>query len=63
MKYIYLLWGMIRKLAILIWKTMSIFFGFPYEEQAKKLKDYDARGKRNPKRKNRVNRPNKVSKK
>ena len=63
MKYIYLLWGMIRKLAILIWKTMSIFFGFPYEEQAKKLKDYDARGKSNPKRKNRVNRPNKVSKK
>ena len=52
----------IGKVFIMIWNALSIFFGFPYEEQAKKMKDYDLRGKDNPKPKNTVYRANKVSK-
>ena len=33
----------------MIWNALSIFFGFPYEKQARKMKDYDLRGKDNPK--------------
>ena len=63
MKYIYLSWGMIQKLATLIWKTMSIFFGFPYEKQAREFDDFDARGESDSRENSTVNRPNKVSKK
>lgn len=55
MKYIHKIFGS-------IWNAFSIFFGFPYEEQAKKMKDYDLRGKDNPKRNHTVYRANKVSK-
>jgi len=62
MKYIHKMFAIIRKVFRLIWNVFSIFFGFPYEEQAKKMKDYDMRGKDNPKRKDTVYRANKVSK-
>ena len=52
----------IAKVFTMIWNALSIFFGFPYEEQAKKMKDYDLRGKDNPKPKHTVYRANKVSK-
>jgi len=53
---------MIRSIMTMIWNALSIFFGFPYEEQARKMKDYDMRGKENVKRKDTVYRANKVSK-
>lgn len=62
MKYIDRLFGIIRKVFSLIWNAFSIFFGFPYEQQAKRMKDYDGRGKDNPKQNHTVYRPNKVSK-
>ena len=62
MKYIHKLFGIIRKVFVLIWNVLSIFFGFTYEEQAKKMKDYDMRGKDNPKRNHTSYRANKVSK-
>lgn len=62
MKYIHKLLGIISKVFVGIWNFFSLFFGFPYEEQAKKMKDYDARGPNNPKRKDKVYRANKVSK-
>ena len=52
----------IAKVFTMIWNAISIFFGFPYEKQARKMKDYDLRGKDNPKPKNTVYRANKVSK-
>jgi len=62
MKYIGRLFDIIGKVFTMIWNALSIFFGFPYEEQAKKMKDYDLRGKDNPKPKHTVYRANKVSK-
>lgn len=62
MKYIQILFDITQKIFLGIWNFFSISFGFPYEEQAKKMKDYDARGKDNPKRKHTVYRANKVSK-
>jgi len=62
MKYLDKIFSMTSKLFILIWNVLSLFFGVPYEAQAKKMKDYDARGKNNPKRENTVYRANKVSK-
>ena len=62
MKYIHMLFTIIRKIFVAIWNFFSLFFGFPYEEQAKKMKDYDMRGKDNPKSKHTVYRANKVSK-
>ena len=62
MKYIYKLFGMIAKVFVFIWNVLSIFFGFTYEEQAKRMKDPNMRGKKNPKRKDTVYRANKVSK-
>jgi len=52
----------IGKFFRVIWNVFSVFFGFPYEQQAKKMKDYDGRGKDNPKGNNTVYRANKVSK-
>ena len=63
MKYLTMLWQTIKRFFIGVWNVLSLFFGFPYEEQAKKLKDYDARGEDNPKRKYTAYRANKVSKK
>jgi len=62
MKFIYTLFDMIGKVFVFIWNVLSIFFGFTYEEQAKRMKDYDMRGKPNPKPKHTVYRANKVSK-
>ena len=62
MKYIHGLFGIIGKVFRLIWNVLSVLFGFPYEQQAKKMKDYDVRGKDNPKPKHTVYRANKVSK-
>jgi hypothetical protein len=62
MKYIYGLFNIIAKVFILIWNGLSVFFGFTYEQQAKRMKDYDLRGKNNPKRKSPISRANKVSK-
>ena len=45
-----------------IWNFLSLFFGFPYEEQAKKLGDWEARGEDNPKTDRVAYRANKVSK-
>ena len=63
MKYIL---GLIKKFFIGIWNFLSLFFGFPYEEQAKKLdwdeKDAAFRGPENPKTKKTHYRANKVSK-
>lgn len=44
------------------WNMLSLFFGFPYEEQAKRLGDWDIRGDDNPKREYTAYRANKVSK-
>jgi len=41
---------------------LSLFFGFPYEEQAKRLGDWDIRGDDNLKREYTAYRANKVSK-
>ncbi len=49
------------KVFVSVWNAFSIFFGFPYEEQAKKMKDYDLRGKNNAKPNHTVYRANKVS--
>jgi hypothetical protein len=62
MKYVDITWQAIKRFFIMIWNFLSLFFGFPYEQQAKKLKDYDARGEDNPKRKYTAYRANKVSK-
>ena len=45
-----------------VWNVLSLFFGFPYEEQAKRLGDWDIRGDDNPKREYTAYRANKVSK-
>ena len=55
-------WNFLCKLFIFIWDFVFFFFGMPYEEQAKKLGDCDARGEDNPKRKYTAYRANKVSK-
>lgn len=66
MKYIKVIWHFIRRFLIGIWNFLSMFFGFPYEEQAKKLdwdeKDAAFRGPENTKRKKTYYRANKVSK-
>jgi len=62
MSYVKSIWILIRKVIIRIWNFFSLFFGFPYEAQAKKMKDYDARGESNIKSKKTVYRANKVSK-
>lgn len=49
MKYVEITWQARKSFFIMIWNFISLFFGFPYEQQAKKLKDYDARGEDNPK--------------
>lgn len=49
MKYVEITWQDRKSFFIMIWNFISLFFGFPYEQQAKKLKDYDARGEDNPK--------------
>ncbi|MCF6245222.1 MAG: hypothetical protein L3J43_09310 [Sulfurovum sp.] len=63
MKYIHRILNLIKKIFVGIWNAFSIFFGFPYEEQAKKMKDYDARGEENPTRTYTAYRANKVVKK
>jgi len=55
-------WNFIRKVIIFIWDFIFFFFGMPYEEQAKKLDDCDARGEDNPKRTHMAYRANKVKK-
>lgn len=45
-----------------VWNVLSLFFGCPYEAQAKKLGDWDIGGENNPKRKYTAYRANKVSK-
>jgi hypothetical protein len=66
MKYIKIIWHFIRRFLIGIWNFLSMFFGFPYEEQAKKLdwdeKDAAFRGPENTKTKQTYYRANKVSK-
>jgi len=61
-KYIVDFFDLIRKFFIFIWDFIFFFFGMPYEEQAKKLGDCDARGEDNPKRTHTAYRANKVSK-
>lgn len=64
MKYIMIIWNLIRSIAIGIWDFIFFFFGMPYEEQAKKLNldehDKALRGPKNPKIKTIVYRANKV---
>ena len=55
MKYIYMFFKG-------IWSVLSLFFGFPYEQQAKRLGDWDGRGSPNPKSTTTHYRANKVSK-
>jgi len=62
MKYIVYFFNIIGKVFVFIWDFIFFFFGMPYEKQAKKLGDYDARGKDNPKRTHKAYRANKVSK-
>ena len=62
MKIIMAFWSLIRRFFIAVWDFIFFFFGMPYEEQAKKLGDYDARGEDNPKRKYTAYRANKVAK-
>ncbi len=61
MKYIDFIFQNLKNFVITIWNVLSLFFGFPYEEQAKKLEDWDARGEDNPERKYTAYRANKVS--
>ena len=42
-------------------KFFTMTWGFPYDEQAKKLRDWDARGEDNPKTYRVAYRANKVS--
>lgn len=67
MKYIMMIWNLIRVIAIGIWDFIFFFFGMPYEEQSKKLKldeyDKDIRGPANPKTKKTFYRANKVGSK
>ena len=57
--------NMIKKFFIFIWDFIFIFFGMPYEQQAKKLTfdedDKAIRGPENPKTKTTIYRANKVS--
>ena len=62
MKYIDKILGIIKQIIVFIWNALSLFFGFTYEKQGREMKDYDGRGKTNPKRNSTVYRPNKVSK-
>lgn len=62
MYYFNILWQGIKRFFVMIWDGFFFFFGMPYEEQAKKLKDYDARGEKNPKTNKISYRANKVSK-
>jgi hypothetical protein len=62
MKYIDQILGIIKQIFVFIWNALSLFFGFTYEKQGRKMKDYDVRGKTNAKRKSTVYRANKVSK-
>ena len=61
MKYVHGLLGIIGYIFRWFWNILSALFGFPYEQQAKKMKDYDVRGQDNPKPKSKVYRANKVS--
>lgn len=62
MKYIDKILGIIEQIIVFFWNALSLLFGFTYEKQGRKMKDYDGRGKTNPKRNSTVYRPNKVSK-
>ena len=62
MTYIHKVFGIIRQIIVLTWNILSLFFGFTYEKQGRKMKDYNMRGNTNPKRNSTVYRPNKVSK-
>ena len=62
MQYFNMFWQGVKKFFVIIWNLLSLFFGFPYEKQAKKLGDYDARGEDNPKIDRVAYRANKVSK-
>jgi len=61
-QYFYIILKSVMTMFVPIWNFLSLFFGFPYEEQAKKLGDWDARGEDNPKRTRIAYRANKVSK-
>lgn len=63
MQYFTMVLQVIKRSFIRIWNVLSLFFGFPYEEQAKRLGDWDGRGDDNPKREYTAYRANKVSKK
>jgi len=61
MQYINIFLQGVTKFFTMTWGFLSLFFGFPYEEQAKKLGDWDARGEDNPKTDRVAYRANKVS--
>lgn len=67
MKYIKMIWNLIRRIAIGIWDFIFFFFGMPYEEQAKKYNldahDKTIRGPENPKTEKTYYRANKVGSK
>lgn len=62
MQYLYIIFKNTLQVLVPIWNFLSLFFGFPYEEQAKKLGDWNARGEDNPTTDRVVYRANKVSK-
>jgi len=62
MKYWNLFWKPIKRFFVVLWNFLSMFFGVPYEQQAKKLGDWDARGEDNPETDRVAYRANKVSK-
>ena len=62
MKYWNLFWKPIKRFFVVLWNFLSMFFGVPYEQQAKKLGEWDIRGEDNPKTDRVARRANKVSK-
>jgi hypothetical protein len=62
MQYLNIFLEAIKKFSVLTWNFISMFFGFPYEEQAKKLGDWDIRGADNMKTDRVAYRANKVYK-
>ena len=62
MQYLHIILKNTMSILVPIWNFLSLFFGFPYEEQAKKLGDWDVRGEDNPKSDRVAYRANKVSK-
>lgn len=61
MKYLYMIWYAIKRFFVVSWNFLSLFFGCPYEEQAKKLGEWDIRGEDNPQTDRVAYRANKVA--